>query len=105
MHPDTDAPFEEHVIAVREEPNLHFEFSSLMSLWNAVTQKPLFDVAKCFQEVVRVPQSFEDTEQLVHVLTLTFFFLFFRVPLRHTGTERLSNHYRFLHYVVLEKKD
>ena len=26
LHPDTDAPFEEHVIAVREEPNLHLEF-------------------------------------------------------------------------------
>ena len=29
MHPDTDAPFEEHVIAVRSFPNLHLEFYEL----------------------------------------------------------------------------
>ena len=34
-HPDTDAPFEEHVIAMREEPNLHLDFTNLMSSWNA----------------------------------------------------------------------
>ena len=46
--PDIGAPFhEEHVNAVREEPNLHLEFS--------------VDVAKIFQEAVKVPQNLEDT--------------------------------------------
>ena len=33
----SDAPFEELLIVVGEEPNLHLEFTNLMSLWNAVT--------------------------------------------------------------------
>ena len=37
MYPDTDAPFKKLVIAMRKEPNLHLEFTNLMSLWNAVT--------------------------------------------------------------------
>ena len=37
VHPDTDAPFEEHVIAFILEANMHLEFANQKSLWNAVT--------------------------------------------------------------------
>ena len=68
MHPDTDAPFEEHVITVREEPNLHLELANLMSLWNASPWKRPIDAPKSFLMTVTVAKKLEDTMQTVFEL-------------------------------------
>ena len=59
-HLDADAPFEEHVLAVKGEPSLHLD-TNPMSMCHAVTLKRPADVTKSFREVVYVAQKLEDT--------------------------------------------
>ena len=68
MHPDTDAPSEERVITVREEPNLHPELANLMSPWSASPWKRPVDVLKSFLMVCTVAKKLEDTMQPVFEL-------------------------------------
>ena len=52
VHPDTDAPFHEHVLAVEEEPTLQLSTCE-MSLWNASRQNFLFTWTREFQDQSR----------------------------------------------------
>ena len=62
------------MFAVREEPNMHLEFQQPDVPMECGHPGPPVDVGNSFQEVVKVPQSFEDAVQPVHVLTLTLLF-------------------------------
>ena len=71
LHPDSDAPFEERVVAVLEEPNLQPFPPCEMSPWNASPWKLPVDVPKSFLDVINVAQKLENTMQPVFGLVST----------------------------------
>ena len=71
LHPDGDAPFEERVVAVPEEPNLQPLPLCEMSPWNASPWKLPVDVPKSVLDVINVAQKLENTMPPVFGLVST----------------------------------
>ena len=71
LHPDSDAPFEERVVAVPEEPILQPFPLCEMSPWNASPWKLPVDVPKSVLDVINVAQKLENTMPPVFGLVST----------------------------------